>query len=93
MKYKYTATQLRTINYMRPALVALIVLLIPLVAMQFSEDVNWGPGDFIGIGVFIYVFGLIFVLSMVKVPKHRKLVGGLILLVFFTLYVLMVTTD
>ena len=32
---------------------AAIVLLIPAIAMQFSGEVNWGPGDFAIIGTLL----------------------------------------
>ena len=34
-------------NLLRLALVTALILLIPLVAMQFTSEVNWGPGDFV----------------------------------------------
>lgn len=33
------------------------VLLIPLVSMQFTDEVDWGLGDFLVGGVLLYVIG------------------------------------
>ena len=32
---------------------AAIVLLIPAIGMQFSSEVNWGPGDFAIVGIML----------------------------------------
>ncbi len=81
------------INFVRPGIVALSILIIAGVANQTVNGFNWGPGDFVGMGLFVYIFGLIFEIAMVKVPKHRIILGALILIIFFTLYGLMATTD
>jgi len=41
--------------------VTALVLMLPLIAMQFSEEVNWKPGDFIVIGTILIGAGLAFV--------------------------------
>ena len=54
-------------------LTVVFLLLIPLVAMQFTNEVNWTPLDFIVAGVLLLGTGLIFELVMRKVTKiqHR----------------------
>lgn len=37
--------------------VAALILLVPAVSMQFSEEVNWGPGDFLVIGALLLLVG------------------------------------
>lgn len=39
----------------------ILILLVPLVAMQFSTEVNWSPGDFLVMGALISGTGLAYV--------------------------------
>ena len=39
----------------------MVLLLVPLVAMQFTDEVNWGPLDFVVAGVLLLSTGFIFV--------------------------------
>ena len=50
---------------------ATILLLIPLVAMQFSEEVNWTLADFLVAGVLLYGTGLLCELILRKVKKVK----------------------
>ncbi|MDB5242129.1 MAG: rane protein [Spirosoma sp.] len=63
------------------------LLLIPLVAMQFTDEVNWTLSDFIIMGVLMLGTGLLCELVMRKVPsiKYRiaicsAILAGLILI-------------
>ena len=60
-----------------------LLLLIPLVAMQFTEEVNWEVGDFIIMGVLLFGISSLFVLVSRKVARRRRLVAGLICLLAF----------
>lgn len=50
-----------------------LVLLIPLIAMVFTDEVNWTLPDFIAAGILLLGTGLMceLVLRKVKKPKHR----------------------
>ena len=60
------------------------VLMMPLVAMQFTGEVDWTGSDFLIAGILLMVTGLAFVLASrtVKTTRQRVLVGGLIALAF-----------
>lgn len=48
-----------------------ILLLIPLIAMQFTEEVKWTLLDFVVAGILLLGTGLIFELVMKKVEKTK----------------------
>lgn len=54
-------------------LTVVFLLLIPLIAMQFTNEVNWNLADFVVAGVLLLGTGLICELVMRKVKKtnHR----------------------
>ncbi len=53
-----------------------IILLVPLIAMQFSDEVNWGLSDFVITGVLLIAAGLAFELIARRIdPKYRIIVG------------------
>lgn len=68
--------------------ITIILLLIPLMAMQFTNEVNWSVFDFIVAGFFLFGTGLVieFVLRKVKSTTHRILICGIILLLLFLLW-------
>jgi hypothetical protein len=52
-----------------------LVLLVPLIAMQFSEDVVWSLGDFIVMGVLLFATGSIFIWAARRAPRHRLIIA------------------
>jgi hypothetical protein len=52
-------------------LTTVILLLIPLIAMQFTEEVNWAPFDFVVAGVLLLGTGLIFEIVIRKINKIK----------------------
>ncbi|MFD2366763.1 hypothetical protein [Pseudoduganella sp. GCM10020061] len=66
-------------------LVTGLLLLIPLVAMQFNTEVNWDETDFIVMGILLSTIGLLYVAGsrMVKTTGQRIAVGVVLFLVFF----------
>ncbi|MEL7185359.1 MAG: hypothetical protein AAFN50_02845 [Pseudomonadota bacterium] len=69
--------------FARVAVCTVLLLLIPLIAMQFTSEVNWSRADFAIMGVLLFGFGSAFVLIARKVQRKRRLVVGVVLAVLF----------
>lgn len=65
------------------------LLLIPLLAMQFTNEVNWSVSDFIIMGGLLFGTGLLCELIMRKVKSvtNRIIICGAVLFVFFLIWV------
>ena len=65
-----------------------ILLLIPLIAMQFTNEVKWDSRDFVIMGVLLLGTGLMCELVMRKVKKiqHRVLLIATILVALFLIW-------
>lgn len=65
-----------------------VILSIPLIAMQFTTEVNWDWRDFAVMGILLLTTGLTIELVMRKVPKtaHRIAICGAILFTFFLIW-------
>ncbi len=66
----------------------LILLSIPWIAMQFTPEVNWTPGDFTVMALLLLGLGFSvdLVLRKVSAPKGRMLFGLLILAIFLLIW-------
>lgn len=74
-----TQPQRSTLLYSIP----LVILSIPLIAMQFTKEVNWTFSDFLVMGILLFatVFTINFVLNKFKSLKSRLiLIVGIIAL-------------
>ncbi len=58
------------------AAVTAAVLLIPLVAMQFTTDVRWNETDFLVMGALLFGLGSLFVLASRRVSRKRRSLLG-----------------
>ena len=59
-----------------------ILLLIPLIAMQFTAEVNWTPFDFVVAGLLLIGAGLIFDLVIRKIKNIKSRIAiSLVLLI------------
>tara|TARA_B100000678_G_scaffold278994_1_gene274260 strand:+ start:289 stop:537 length:249 start_codon:yes stop_codon:yes gene_type:complete len=65
-----------------------ILLLIPLVAMQLTKEVNWSLFDFIIMGAMLLITGLLgeVILKRVKKSKHRLILMVAIVMIFFLIW-------
>jgi len=69
-------------------LTVVILLLIPLIAMQFTSEVDWKLPDFVIMGILLLGTGLLceFVMRKVKWIENRVLIIGAILVVLFLIW-------
>lgn len=69
--------------------VVAIILLIPLVSMQFTNEVDWTISDFVIMGTLLLGTGLLceLILRKVKSFEHRIIICGLIILGFFLIWI------
>jgi len=69
-------------------LTVVILLLIPLIAMQFTSEVDWKLPDFVIMGILLLGTGLLceFVMRRVKWIENRVLNIGAILVVLFLIW-------
>lgn len=65
-----------------------LLLLIPLLAMQFTGEVDWSAGDFLIMGLLLFGLGLGIdvLLSCVRSPQQRMLFLVLLILSFLLLW-------
>jgi len=65
-----------------------ILLIIPLIAMQFSNEVNWSWGDFLIMGILLLGTGLLceFILRKVKKNRDRIILCVGIFVLFFLVW-------
>lgn len=65
------------------------ILCIPLIAMQFSDEVNWTTGDFAIMAALLFGTGLAVELTirMVSNPKYRLLISLVILVILMLVWV------
>ena len=65
-----------------------LLLLIPLIAMQFTIEVNWSVFDFIIMGTLLTITGLLIevILQKVKNSKNRLILIVTIVMMFFLIW-------
>jgi hypothetical protein len=65
------------------ALATAAILLIPLVAMQFTNEVQWDAIDFAVMGSLLFGMASLFVLAARKVARRRRMLVGIMFLAVF----------
>jgi hypothetical protein len=72
----------------RVLLGTVLILLVPLVAMQFTDEVNWSPSDFIVMAVLLLGTGLAleFVSRKIKTTTNRVAFSIVLVAVFLLVW-------
>lgn len=75
-------------NLLGIAIGTLGLLSIPLIAMQFTNDVDWSSSDFIIAGALIFSAGLLLNLVRLKVHnrRHRLVLVALVVALFLYIW-------
>lgn len=68
-------------------LATLGILLVPLFAMQFSEEVDWNVGDFAVAGVLLFSFGLLIEWTLRKLKGSKYLSWAIVGIVLILLLI------
>jgi len=74
-------------NIVRVFFITIGILLVPWVAMQFTEEVNWTVSDFLLMGGMLFITGLLLELILTKMGKYRLLGALLVVGLFLWLWV------
>ena len=69
-------------------LTVVLLLLTPLIAMQFTDEVSWSVSDFVTMGILLLGTGLLCELVMRKVKKtgHRLVICGVLVVAFILIW-------
>ena len=62
------------------------MLLIPFIAMQFTQEVQWTLSDFVIMGALLFLTGVLVEFSLLKMGKYRFMVAAGVVLLFLWLY-------
>lgn len=70
-------------------LTVVFLLLIPLVAIQFTNEVNWTLSDFVVAAVLLLGTGLVceFVMRKIKKTNHRIIFCGVIMVALLLIWI------
>ena len=82
------SNNVKNIRLIAILVVVTCILLLPLIAMQFTNEVDWDVRDFIVMGILLYGTGLSceLVLRRVKNTVHRIVICGAILFALFLIW-------
>ena len=64
-----------------------LLLLVPLIAMQFSDAVNWSASDFLVMGILLLAAGLVFEFILRNVHTISKRIVLIVIVTFVLLLV------
>lgn len=85
MKPQLTTTSTLHNSVLQIGILTIALLSLPLIAMQFSSDVNWGILDFVVAGIGIFTTGMLFKLILIKAHSQYRYILVMALLAGFFL--------
>ncbi|MCF7890528.1 hypothetical protein K9M78_04845 [Candidatus Bipolaricaulota bacterium] len=79
---------MQTKNIVRVAIVVALILLVPLIAMQFTDEVVWSLADFVIMGTLLFGTGLALevVLKKLTEPVYRVTSCTVIVVTFLLIW-------
>jgi hypothetical protein len=85
-------SMLQSANYKRKStlfitLVTAVILLVPLIAMQFTNEVNWAVSDFIIAAILLLGTGFSMAYAVRKIKRKSYRLVVVLLLLFFLMLV------
>ena len=78
MRTKQTGFIMHNKVFLWIALATGSILSIPLIAMQFTSEVDWTLGDFIVMGTLLFGTGSLFVLTARMIDKKHRAAAGIV---------------
>ena len=81
-------TPRRNVGILVIALATALGLLVPLIAMQFTEEVDWTAGDFVVAGALLFAAGLAFdrAIARTTAARSRVIACGAVLAVLLFIW-------
>lgn len=71
---------MRQSAYARVLTVSIVLLLLPVLTMQFTSEMQWALGDFLLFGLLLISAGSLFVWLNRRFPARRLWLAGIVLL-------------
>ena len=86
--YYYSVTVLLFLNMSRRIFYPLLLLLIPVIGMAITDEINWSLFDFIIMGFLLISLsiGINFASNRIKNIKNRILYIGILVLIFMLIW-------
>ena len=65
-----------------------LLLLIPMIAMQLTDEVNWSFFDFLIMGIMLSITGLVLgiIIKKIKYHKYRNIFIAIIIMIFVLIW-------
>lgn len=73
-------------GFSRVVVFTVFILLIPLISMQFTQEVNWNIADFIVMATLLIGLGSLFVLFARRAPQQQLLLASVFIIVFLYIW-------